>query len=161
MGRRGAIVNYEANTIHWVKGSVVIHDADAKEPKMLMRIVGFTRDGLAKCQYVDKRHKRTIYPNAIAPLHTPARFGLNGNWANENQHQFEKIQGEWEFMRRWNQKRYRQDVMVKTSDNDREYRVMAPACMWQDGTAVILLWPRGYCRLHLVAVIPEQESVRL
>lgn len=35
-------MNYEPNTIDWQIGDLVLHDADAKEPRMLMVVVGET-----------------------------------------------------------------------------------------------------------------------
>lgn len=67
-------MNHEPNLIQWHKGAIVIHDAAAKEPKMLMRVIGYTRDGLVKTQYIDKRRKRTIHKNPKESLHDPRRF---------------------------------------------------------------------------------------
>jgi hypothetical protein len=69
-------MNYEPNTTQWQKGDIVIHDADAKEACMLMRVIGYTRDGLCKTKYVDKSRKRTVWKNGIEFLHDPARFGI-------------------------------------------------------------------------------------
>lgn len=69
-------MNHEPNLIQWHKGAIVIHDAAAKEPKMLMRVIGYTRDGLVKTQYIDKRRKRTIHKNPKESLHDPRRFDL-------------------------------------------------------------------------------------
>jgi hypothetical protein len=71
-----ASTNYEANTIQWKRGDQVLHDADAKETRMLMVVIGYTRDGLCKTQYADGRHHRRIYTNVIADLHDPARFRI-------------------------------------------------------------------------------------
>lgn len=95
-------MNYEPNTEHWGRGSAVIHDCDEKHPKMLMWVTGFTRDGLAKCQYIDQRKKRTIYPNRLAVLHDPERFGMKREWGELSQHYFEKLIAEWERVRLWN-----------------------------------------------------------
>lgn len=70
-------MNYPANTRGWVKGDIVIHDADAKREDMLMIVIGYTRGGLVKTQYVDRRHHRTIYRNALRYLHDPQLFGLS------------------------------------------------------------------------------------
>ena len=69
-------MNYEPNTTHWKRGDIVIHDADSKTPNMLMKVIGYTRDGLVKTQYVNPQYKRTIYTNELPYLHDPARFGL-------------------------------------------------------------------------------------
>lgn len=68
---------YTPNTVTWRKGDIVIHHADAKQPHMLMRVIGYARDGLCKTQYVDKSHKRTIWRNDIKNLLDPAKFGLD------------------------------------------------------------------------------------
>ena len=67
-------MNYEPNTTLWKRGDLVLHDADAKRADMLMIVIGFTRDGLIKTQYVNKRHRRTIYKNEMVYLHDPSRF---------------------------------------------------------------------------------------
>lgn len=93
-------MNYTPNTIHWHKGAIVIHDAGAKEPKMLMRVIGYTRDGLCKTQYISKQHKRTIWKNRIAVLHDPTRFDLiSHDW---DQRYLESYQYDFEDVRRWN-----------------------------------------------------------
>lgn len=69
-------MNYEANTTHWQKGNIVIHDADAKKANMLMLVIGYTRDGLVKTQYLNPQFKRIVYKNEPQFLHNPARFGM-------------------------------------------------------------------------------------
>lgn len=93
-------MNYEPNLIQWHKGSIVIHDADAKEPKMLMRVIGYTRDGLVKTQYIDKRHKRTVWKNGKEFLHDPRRFDLLAQ--DFAQEYVERYQDDFERVRRWN-----------------------------------------------------------
>lgn len=73
-------MNDTPNTTHWKKGDLVIHDADAKTDKMLMRVIGYTRDGLCKTQYVDRSHRRTVYKNEIAFLHDPHRPDIRARW---------------------------------------------------------------------------------
>lgn len=108
---------YEENKIQWRRGDTVLHDADAKEPRMLMVIVGFTRDGLAKCQYVDKRHKRTIYRNDLKYLHDPKNFGVNRIWNLHGQAAMERYQDEFERVRAWN-RRYQVGRRVRTTSAD-------------------------------------------
>ena len=69
---------YEANTRHWQRGDLVIHDADAKRADMLMVVVGYTRDGLCKVRYLDNRTTRwgKILPNGLENLHDPKRFNI-------------------------------------------------------------------------------------
>lgn len=69
-------MNYPANIRHWTKGDIVIHDADAKRDDMLMVVIGYTRDGLVKTQYRDRRHRRTVFTNALRYLHDPALFDI-------------------------------------------------------------------------------------
>lgn len=95
-------MNYEPNSEQWPRGAIVIHDYDAKEPKMLMKIIGYTRGGLAKCQYVDRRKKREIYPNEFGYLHSPEQFGMRREWGNFSQENLERTQANWERVRRWN-----------------------------------------------------------
>ena len=69
-------MNYEPNTIRWSKGAFILHDADAKEPKMLMRVIGYTRAGLCKTKYVESDQPRKAYENDLQYLHDPACFNL-------------------------------------------------------------------------------------
>lgn len=72
-------MNYEPNTTHWPIGSIVIHDADAKNASMLMKVLRYNREGLAICIYLRDEH-RVIrpkqYPNDLKYLHDPKRFGI-------------------------------------------------------------------------------------
>lgn len=73
----------------WRIGDVVIHRADAKEPKMFMRVIGFQRvDGLCKTQYIDKSHPREVYVNDPDALCDPRDFGLREVF---NQASFERV----------------------------------------------------------------------
>lgn len=96
-------MNYEPNTTQWQKGDFVLHDADAKEPRMLMRVIGYTRDGLCKTQYMTPDHKRTIWKNRIAVLHDPERW--LGEWKHTRNPSVETVQL-WQEnfvrVRRWN-----------------------------------------------------------
>jgi hypothetical protein len=78
-------MNYEPNTTHWLKGDFVLHDMDAKEPKMLMRVIGYTRDGLCKTQYVNTNLRRTIWKSELKYLHEPERFGIRSDWGQSAQ----------------------------------------------------------------------------
>jgi hypothetical protein len=72
-------VIYEPNTIQWPIGSAVIHDADRKTGAMLMRVIGYTREGLCRTRYLNNsgRWRRKILANDIRYLHDPKRFGLD------------------------------------------------------------------------------------
>lgn len=80
-------MNYEPNTRHWEPDELVIHDADAKTPDMLMRVIGYTPNGMVETEYADpvrraewkrrfKRERDRKLLNAIGYLHDPARFGI-------------------------------------------------------------------------------------
>ena len=76
-------MNYKPNVIQWKVGDLVLHDCDAKEGRMLMRVVGFTRNGLVRTAYVDSELQRQWgWPprsrliNRMVVLHDPARFGV-------------------------------------------------------------------------------------
>mgnify|MGYP001597968412 CR=1 FL=1 len=38
-------MNYDANTTQWKPGDLVLHDCDAKNATMLMRVVGYLSNG--------------------------------------------------------------------------------------------------------------------
>lgn len=74
---------YEPNTTEWPIGALVIHDADAKTPRMLMRVTGrVKKTGKYKTRYAFPREvhpawRRKVWINDISYLHDPARFGIN------------------------------------------------------------------------------------
>ena len=70
-------MNYEPNTVHWKPGDIVVHDADAKKPYMLMRVTGYDREGLVVTRYVRRENERGAYHNELRYLHDPARFGID------------------------------------------------------------------------------------
>lgn len=75
-------MNWDANTIHWGKGDFVLHDADAKEPKMLMVVTGYDDDGLVRTRYVYPREGRNMregYRNDLKYLHDPKEWGVDEN----------------------------------------------------------------------------------
>jgi len=67
---------YEPNTTKWKTGDIVIHDADAKTARMLMRITGGTARGTYFTRYLDKSVDAARYENSLEVLHDPARFGI-------------------------------------------------------------------------------------
>lgn len=93
-------MNHAPNLEHWPVGAIVIHDADAKEPRMLMKIVGFTRDGYAKTKYLGSRTRREIHTNRMVVLHDPRRFGLLAQEFTALQ--IERYQDSFEQVRGWN-----------------------------------------------------------
>ncbi len=66
---------YEANTTRWEIGDIVIHDADAKTDRMLMRVVGETDDGRLITRYLDRSVCRDKYENRPDVLHDPYSSG--------------------------------------------------------------------------------------
>lgn len=103
-------MNYEPNTIPWRHGDIVIHDAAAKEPRMLMRVQGIQRDGLYRTQYIDRRQKRTMWVNDLASLHDPALFGIDTT--SLDQKELERYQFEFEMVQRWNRNHHSQFVAL-------------------------------------------------
>lgn len=73
-------MNDTPNTTHWKKGDIVIHDADRKCDRMLMVVIGYTRDGLCKTRYVNPSVSRKVYINEIAYLHDPKRPDILKWW---------------------------------------------------------------------------------
>jgi len=90
---------YIENKTKWQKGDIVIHDADAKNHKMLMVVISVDDTGLAKSVYfniseivpnciirkygtVEKIPKRILsqytqtWENDIKYLHDPSLFGI-------------------------------------------------------------------------------------
>jgi hypothetical protein len=76
---------YRANIRQWQVGDLVIHSGDDKHHSMLMRVIGFTRDGRVKTQYInpDYRHissntksTRKIWTNPLSALLDPKKFGI-------------------------------------------------------------------------------------
>lgn len=79
---------YPPNTYQHRKGDIVLHHADDKHPKMFMTVIGYTRDGLVKTQYLDRRHKRTIYKNDLKNLLMLDQFNLKGD---EDPDEYERV----------------------------------------------------------------------
>ena len=145
---------YDANTKRWRKGDIVIHDADAKEPKMLMVVIGYTRDDLCKTQYVDRRHKRTIWKNGLEYLHQPERFNIPSHIGKMRQDLIVSAQDEWERVRRWNL-RFEPGKLVRTTSADGGFEAVTTteAKFVGHGSARIRLNPGGEWLLKFVEVI--------
>lgn len=152
---------YEPNTIQWRRGDIVIHHADAKEPKMLMRVIGYTRDGLVKTQYVDSRQKRTIYRNALKNLLDPRDFQLER--ADFNQPYLEIYQENFESVRRWNRNHPELGVwVIKTSADGQDVpitRTTSKAYMIGIGAHIRLEHGGGWSLNHVEA-IPDPATVQ-
>lgn len=71
------MTNCEPNKIIWSVGDLVIHDADAKTQKMLMRVVDTLEDGRIKTRYINTAGGKPYYLNSIEVLHDPAMFGID------------------------------------------------------------------------------------
>lgn len=74
-------LNYEPNTIRWMPGDLVLHDADKKSREMLMEVIGYdAKTGECKTRYVTPEAfgwpKRRVYRNSLKVLHDPGRFGI-------------------------------------------------------------------------------------
>lgn len=70
-------MNDAENTTHHEIGTLVIHDADAKCPAMLMEVVGYARNGHCRTRYVRPMPGwRGTFLNHVSFLHDPARFGI-------------------------------------------------------------------------------------
>lgn len=150
---------YEPNTTQWGRGDIVIHWCDAKEPKMLMQVTGFTRDGLVKTQYLDKRLKRTVYTNPMTSLLDPTLFNLIGrDWS---QAYLESYQADFESVRLWNHVHSEPGVWVKKLSADGQdvpvTRTTSKAFM-QGHEARIWLEHGGMWSLRFVVAVPAPES---
>jgi hypothetical protein len=75
---------YRANTKKWQVGDLVIHSSDDKHWTMLMRVVGYTKDGLAKTRYIHAEYRsgmnikstKKIWKNDVQWLFDPKKFGI-------------------------------------------------------------------------------------
>ncbi len=81
-------MNYEPNTTTWAIGDLVLHDSDHKSPEMLMRVIGYTKNGLCQTKYISDRFQnssgrksrqdmRETWENPLKYLHDPARFDVD------------------------------------------------------------------------------------
>lgn len=111
-------MNYKPNTQKWGVGWLVLHDCDSKEPRSLMEVVGFTRDGLYKTQYLFKSRKRKIWKNELKYLHDPRPWlGDTRGWRDYGQERLDEIQRDFERVQRWNAS-YQVGQMVMTTSAD-------------------------------------------
>ena len=75
---------YELNARKWKVGDLVIHHADQKHERMLMRVIGYKKNGCAITRYVSNERKSTEWVNDIKHLLDPARFGIPMDKKSEN-----------------------------------------------------------------------------
>lgn len=149
-------MNYPPNTTHWRKGDIVLHDADAKEPRMLMKVIGFTRDGKVKTQYCDLNHKRTIYRNEFKYLHDTKQWGIHPDLGNHTQELMEEYQRRWVHVRRWN-RHYPPGITVITTSADGQFvtRTTGAAFFSASGSALVTLETGGQWALEFVQAVPN------
>ncbi len=70
-------MNYELNMIGWIIGDLVIHDADEKSSRYLMRVTQINqKDGMIGTVYHNRKGNHPLYLNKMEFLHDPARFGI-------------------------------------------------------------------------------------
>ena len=152
-------MNYTPNTQQWRLGDIVLHDADEKSPRMLMLVMGFTRDGLAKTQYVDRRRRRMIWKNELKYLHNPSRFGINPDLGYRRQDLLESSQFEWENCRIWNNC-HKPGIRVEVTSGDGGFETVTigPAFFNYAGYAQIPLEQGGNWSLKFVLPVKAAAS---
>jgi hypothetical protein len=152
-------LNYEANTKRWKTGDIVIHDADSKEPKMLMVVLGYSRDGQVRTKYVSKARKQRVMKNYLDCLHEPERFGIQSAWGKRKEDGLNLIQGEWEYARRFNL-RYPVGTLVNNvfTFTEMPIKTTGQAYLNEKGEAVIELGDCGVQCLYDVEVFEPPQS---
>jgi hypothetical protein len=95
---------YEPNTIEWNIGDLVIHDADAKQARLLMRVIAKNLDEKGEIvlitEYIgedmrEKYKRHNHWPNHIRSLHDPKKFGIMVCGHTKEQHElFSKLSPE-------------------------------------------------------------------
>lgn len=70
-------MNYKPNETTWKIGDLVIHDADQKSERYLMRVVETRHDGQIKTEYANRTGNERYYWNRKDVLHDPVRFGID------------------------------------------------------------------------------------
>lgn len=147
-------MNYPPNTTHWRPGDIVLHDYDEKSPRMVMRIVGYRKDGTAMCRYVcpsEGRNLRKILDNDIKYLHDPAQFCIRREWGNDPGFSWEATHHEWVNVRRWNH-HHQPGVNVRTvsAENARVTTTTSKAYIDAAGQAVVDLAHGGRWLLRFI-----------
>lgn len=69
-------MNYEPNKTNWKVGDLVIHDADEKAERMLMKVITIFENGRIGTEYLTREGNQPIYHNSKEVLLDPARFGI-------------------------------------------------------------------------------------
>lgn len=147
-------MNYPPNTTHWRPGDIVLHDADEKSPRMVMRVVGYRKDGTAMCRYIcpsQGRNLRTILDNDIRYLHDTTQFGIRREWGDDPGFSWEEAHHEWVRVRRWNY-HHRPGTKVRTTSAERERTTTTTTEAYVDnaGQAVVELADGGLWLLQFV-----------
>lgn len=78
-------MGYPPNTKRWKRGDIVIHAGDWKDDRMLMRVTGYTPDGLVRTRYVKPtyRNMRGVCWNELSWLLDPADFNIDTSKARQ------------------------------------------------------------------------------
>lgn len=151
-------MNYKPNLQVWRKGDIVIHDADAKEPRMLMRVVGRTRGGLIKTQYCNRRWKRNVWKNEPKYLHDPKQFELDPEWGSYSQEALDNTQRNWDRVRRWNF-HYKPGLRVWVTGADGGFWAVTSSQAYMLGSeSRIYLRPGGIWSLEFVCAMEAKEQ---
>lgn len=155
-------MNYDPNTTHWLPGSIVLHDADAKEPRMVMKVIGYDRQGLCMTRYITGGRKRTrhIYHNELKYLHDVECFGFRQGWADWCVDLWLKIQDNYELVRWWNRRHAPGTEVIAEDPAIRiETRTLDRAYLDRAGQALVALQGSGLWLLQFVKFSAE-GSVR-
>ena len=73
-------MNYKENKKKWKVGDIVIHDADAKEKRMLMKVIDVVMNEQGyNChtEYLDKSVDKEQYWSEKKYLHSPKKFKID------------------------------------------------------------------------------------
>lgn len=137
-------LNYEANKREWQPGDIVIHDADEKSPRMLMIVLGYSRDGQVRSRYLigkAKGRNRRVWKNYMDCLHEPERFGLQSHWGKYDQERLHVVQEQWNRVRVFNHNHTVGECFsVSCSDGSRyEAKTISEAYLDNEGYAVVAL----------------------
>lgn len=65
---------YTVNARHWQVGDLVLHSCDAKRRAMLMRVLGYTPEGLCRTVYVEQSLGAEEMHNDLKHLLFPGDF---------------------------------------------------------------------------------------
>lgn len=145
---------YDPNTEQWQLGDIVLHDADEKSPKMLMKVIGYTSLGRVKTHYVIKDHGRKTYINDLRNLHNPKRFGINPELGTHRKNLIDKYQSEWIRCRVWNYIN-KPGLLIRTTSADGGFETLTTGEAFLDdsGNAMVDLERGGRWLLQFVEAV--------